>query len=471
VSDTVLSSTPELQEWSTCRGLEADSASAETKTQNKSKNTPFDFLFTMATPDGERFGVDRFGTKGGFTLGDRERNTNVGACSRLVPGTKNLLNLFYQDTKAALNEAWTLGSADMHQARALDELFAGFEVGRIEPPDLLLTHTQTKLQSKSQFSIPGSGYPAIEPDGIVSTFTTDAALQPAFQVIPPFQTWVDTDTHPLEATFSENGRSDSGTPFDAAYVVTTNAFNQFIRERSGTSLLWFQVQPTWADLGLGGGPNGEPADQIAPLTGDLLGQQVHGIFAQLGPFPVTITAKPTLLPFTWTPIDQPPPPFPSFDVDDAPVTYQLAQFVVDVVYTDPADPTVQRSAMSLAIDMFEDSFQITPGAPQTRVLDVAYSNDQWSSYILTMGLPTCPLVPHTAPQQGLPVCEGEVTAAINTLVRPILQQNLLHLVSGFPAPLQFTVPSVTSDPLLGFDYLESFTRGQRIMFYGNLIRP
>lgn len=470
VADTTLTSTEALRTWSTCEGLRAEASAARTVNYTTGVARPFDFLINRGS-DREFLDVTRSGTKGKFALHpDRVEFADVGTCFGLLSESYSLLRLFYPDMQAVLNTTWVDGSPATQQAQALDELTAALEVGRVHAPDLSFDYTYNVVQSTVAF--PGGGAPTPQfpaPDGLIGTATTNAKVDPSVKILPPWSTWVRAEPVVLDQIFSPDGQSYFNTPFDVAYTVTTNTFNQMIRERSGTDLLYFTLQPTWADLGMASGPAGEPATEPAVLTGALLAQHVHPSFAVLGNSTVAINARPTTLPFTFVPPDQPSLSFPQFQFGRAPVTYQLGQFRLDVTSDNPTMPHV----FTMFVDMFDDELQVhLSGTPGSRTLDVALQNDQWRMFLPSTNL-ACPLTPYTPIGGGPPppACEGAFVTAFSGLVQPTLRDKLTRLLQGLPAPQVWEVPSATSQQLRELHQVDSFVDRQRIALFGTLRAP
>lgn len=470
VLDTTLTSTEPLRTWSTCEGLLADATAARTVNYTTGAVKPFDFLVNRGS-DREFLDVTRAGTKGKFSLHpDRDEFADVGTCAGLLNQSYSLLRKFYPDMQSALNATWVAGSPSTQQALALDELTAALEVGRVHAPDLSFAYTYDVLQSKVAF--PGGGAPTPmfpAPDGLVGTATTNATVGGPAKILPPWTTWVRAEPVVLDQIFSPDGLNFFNTPFDVAYTVTTNTFNQMIRERSGTDLLYFTLQPTWGDLGMASGPAGEPATDPAVLTGALLAQHVNGAFAALGNYGVTITARPTTLPFTFVPPDQPSLSFPQFAFGRAPVTYQLGQFLIEVTSDNPAIP----HAFTMYVDVFDDELQVHLSAtPGSRTLDVALQNDEWRMFLPSTNL-GCPLTPYRPIAGGPPppTCEGPLLTAFENLVRPTLRDKLTRLLQGLPAPQVWEVPSATGQQLRELHQVDSFVDRQRIALFGNLRTP
>jgi hypothetical protein len=472
LSDEELLSDAKRAAWASCPGLQVDAAAAHLgPTEDGAHHTDplvfdansahFDVL-TLADP--ELLGVS--GAAGvQFTLDDsRTQNPDSGTCAEaFVRDTvKELLGSFYPAMEDAIGEAWDEGAAATQQARALAALLSPLNVGTYEPVD-----HQLDLEYSDVWTLEPS-YSLLPPyDGLVGVLGSDAKLRLGFDVIPPPATWVYSPPGDLIDLVSTDGLDAFGDPFDIAFGITTGMLNQVLRERSAAEWMRFDWKPTWNDLGVPP-PKGVRPDDQAVLDGGVLAAAVDPALATLGSSTLTVVAQPTLLPFTWIP----PDPFsispwaPPFEWGRAPLTYQLSQFLVDVYSSDPANP----HPIQLSIDFYDGDFGFGFGQPQQNLLVPSLGTDQWTTTALEWNVPGCdraPMTePPTPPATPAPVCGGRASSALGKVFIPLLEHNLLGMLSDVPAPLRFDAAGAGSTRR--FARNDTFVGEQRVIFYGRL---
>lgn len=460
VAASDLTMTQEMRDWSTCPDLEVDAAEARTFDFAKGKPSPLSFKFAVGS-DGETFSTDYSGSGGRFELSGGTVAGEVGTCAGLQPHVDDLLNRSFASIRSSIEGTWKLRSPRIQQSRALDELLTTFESGRFPADDLDFT---------AGFKVLSSTSPDLSPDydGLFGVMRTDARLH-----APQFMTsgeWVNTSSDIDADEFLRlGGVSFFGTPFDASFMVSTAVFNQWIRERAKSDLLIRPFEPTWAELGLQAPGNAQPTDP-AVLNGAVMTRAISPAFSDLRPGSnVRLVMYPTLLPAVYTPVEPPPIPALDFEFGQAPITYQMAHYIVDVLTDDPLGPL----AIRLLIDVADMGFTIDPPEdPDVRRLVPAWGDDvEWRFSVLTSNLPSCRLTPSAPHSLRSPMCEFGIAANLGAIIKPSLEQRLLAMVTGVPVPTAFAVPSSTPGPVLHFDLVDRFTTNQQLWYYGNLVRP
>jgi len=460
VANQELTSTVALTEWSTCRGLGIHADSART------------FDFTLGQPSWENFTLTRdkntemfslpFSSGGHFELNsNRRQRPDVGTCAELHDHVDPLLVMFYDPAREKVESTWKAGGTRMHQALALDDMFAALEFGTHSPADVEITTTFNKLDA-----IRPSGQTLY--DGLHATLSSRALHNaPLFAVAPQ---WVNTSSDiNVERFFQQRGQSYFGVPFDVAFMVSTAVFNQLIHERSKTAPLVYEYTPTWAELGAAPPSGVDPGEPVA-LTGALMATFVDPAFVDIpGAAHVTLSLRPTHVPFVYMPVEPPQAPYPGFAFGRAPLTYQLGQYTLEVRTDDLQMPVAAR----LLIDMHDLNFAMDlPADKAVGQLVPAWSgSERWVFSILESNLSTCPLAPSGYRTPRAPTCEFGLAANLGTLVKPSLAARLLDLVAGMPAPTQFTVARSPGSPVRHFEQVDRFSTNQQIWYYGNFVTP
>lgn len=405
-----------------------------------------------------------------FGLGvNRNESPNRGRCGRpeLRAHVVTLLQMFYNKMQSALDASWRHNHPNTQQALALDKLFSRWEPG-IFGDRVLPDHTL-----KLQFP-PGLmtylGQPlGFLADRLYASLSSDVQANPSALVVPPPTSFV----YSLPGTYPcldmqvpcQPGRDFFGNPFDVSYSVTTGALNQVLAQLSSTNWLRFTFRPTYQQLNLTPPPRAKPTDRPV-LDGTLLSQWFSA-FSDLGSTQVGIYLQPTLLPFTW--INPDPQRVP---LGRALLTYQMSQYLVDFV-GDTKGPNGSYLWLRVLVDFYDPDFQLSlHPTPRTNLLRPALSSSpQWTYTLLESQLASCPSSPMTMYPPPPPIasnpCGGNLAAQVGELVRPVLEQKLLGMLSRYPAPLWYDAAGAarTVKQLIQSD---KYQGGQVITFYGLL---
>jgi hypothetical protein len=467
LSDSELVASEDRDAWATCSGLEVDAAAAHL---GPTTDGPFHVDPLALDDNSAHFGVMLRGDpeqldvsgEGGvdFTLDAvRTKDPDAGTCAEGFVRAKvlELLDLFYPAIEQAVGEAWNDGATATQQARALAALLSPLQIGTFEPFDheLQLDYTLLRTVDTAYSAMPSH-------DGLLGAMRTDARLSSGFTVVQPPTKWVYSPPGVLLDMVSTDGRDPFNDRFDVAFGLSTGALNQVLRERSAAEWMRFEWKPTWADLGLAPPTGAQPEDQ-ATLDGAVLAAAVDPALATLGSWTLSVVAQPTLLPFTWIPPDpfSVPAAMPPFEWGRAPFTYQLSQFLVDVYSTDPTNP----HPIQIAIDFYDDDFGFGFSAPEQNLLVPALGNAEWTTIALEWNVPGCLRAP-MAPLANPPLCGGLVTAALANIFIPLLEGNMLGMLSDVPAPLLFDAAGAGLPRT--FSSTDTFVGLQRAIFYGRL---
>lgn len=409
-----------------------------------------------------------------FRLGvNRNESPNQGQCGRpeLRAHVVTLLQMFYDRMQSALDASWRHNHPNTQQALALDKLFSRWEPGIFG--DLVLRDHTLKLEFP-----PGlmtySGWPmGFLADRLYASLSSDVQAAPSALVVPPPTSFVYSrqGSYPcldIMSTPCQPGRNFFGDPFDVSYSVTTGALNQVLAQLSSTDWLRFPFRPTYEQLNLTPPPRARPTDRPV-LDGPLLSQWFSA-FSDLGSTRVSIYLQPTLLPFTWiNPDPQAVPPVPP---GRASLTYQMSQYLVDFV-GDQKGPNGSYLWLRVLVDFYDPDFQLSlHPTPRTNLLQPALSgSQQWTYTLLESQLGSCPYSPMTMYPPPPPIvfnpCGGDLAAKVGDLVRPVLEEKLLGMLSRYPAPLRYDAAGAAS-AVKQLIQSDKYQWGQVITFYGLL---
>ncbi|MCW5978029.1 MAG: hypothetical protein KIT09_08115 [Bryobacteraceae bacterium] len=460
VSDNEVTGTPGLNTWASCPALEVDAILARTDDHQSYAVRPGRIPETLRVEASSR--LDPV-----FSLDDGELvNTGAGTCGEEAfrGHVETMLKEFHDPMRAALDATWEQGYPRTQQARALDLLFSRFQTGvfgdsltvdlRYEMPFENLDGTADRIQG------------ALGSDVKLNT-GFGQFKQPTFVYSPPVIFPCGPGAMLPGGAACSGDRGYFGNPFHVSYSVTTGALNQVLRERYPTALLFSTLEPGCNDLNLPAGcdPNDRP-----PLHALTLGN-LHPAFGSISSPNVSILMRPTMLPFTWIPPD-PQPQQPPIQDGRAPLTYQMSQYEIQFI-GDTNGPDGTNVWLRVLLDFYDPDFEmnIAPERDNNRLIPGYSGRPQWDFTIVSSQLAGCPLVPKTMPPPGPPPspCEAGVTAAVQGLVRPLMEERMLAMLQGFPAPKHFDAMGKAPWDVR-FSQADKFQWGQVITYYGRLER-
>jgi hypothetical protein len=427
-TDASVDGDPALAALTTCTALRADALSAAA---TRPLGLPF-----AAAGDPELFDVhDAGGTDFRVPLLARDLDLGAGACAQafVSPDVRTLLRGYYTPLEEALAEAWLDGSPDSQHARALDLLLTTAEHGAFDAP---LDHElASEVVSVGAATLPG-GNPV---DGAYVRMATDAILKPASAVAAIPQNWVQpAPIGPLP--WSDDGRCAHATnrvPFDAAFITTTGALNQVLRELSATARLNLAAPPALSFA---------------------VGAALAAIDPSVAPGSVQVTIDPVVAPFTWM---MPDPQ--GRDAGFADVAYHLRDVHVTVVEVGGAG----RELLRFRLDFLDPALQLSFGADAgADFLDAALGRMLLVATIVKHDLANLTMQPHDA--KGDKSVERALEAALSLLFRPLMEETMVGLLSDYPAPQFFDAQGEATVPAQ-LDTKDRYQWQQYIVLYGDIL--
>jgi hypothetical protein len=428
VSDASVDGSPELAALTTCAGLRADALSAAT---TRAIGMPF-----AAASDPETFDThDAGGTEFRVPLLARDLDVGTGTCAQafVSPDVKTLLRGYYTPLEEAFADAWLDGSPDSQHARALDLLLTTTEHGTFDAP---LDHELVSLVDAAGAVALGGGTPV---DGAFVRLETDAVVRPASAVVAVPQNWV----HPAPIgplPWSDDGACAHATnrdAFDVAFITTTGALNQVLRELSAT-----------ARLNVSAGPALSAA----------VGAALAAIDPSVAPGSVQVTIDPVVAPFTWM---NPDPQ--GRDAGFADIAYHLRDVRVTVVEVGGAG----RELLRFRLDFLDPDLQLSFGAdPGSDFLDASLGRMLLVATIVNHDLANLTMQPHDA--KGDKSVERALEAALSLLFRPLLEETMTGLLSDYPAPQFYDAQGEATAPAqLGNK--DKYQWQQYVVLYGDVL--
>jgi len=412
-----------------------------------------------------------------FNLGgNRSKNENKDICNQtnFSPFANTLLNSFADRERDALNRTWNNGSPATQQAQGLDLIFSRWETGifgDLNLNDHILTQTYNSTNSLTQS------------DRIAYLMNSKAER---IGSTSPVATGIEADPGPFPCATNTapcaHGSSIYSQRFDMSYSDTTGALNQVVRELSATPLIEYSYQPTYADLSIPP-PVGVNATAAAPLNAATL-SQIDSSFGGLLNETLSISVRTGgIRPLNYI-NPQPlanPVPIPEGRRN---LTYQLPQYVVELISRDPGDASAPPVVwMRILLDFYDPQFNLSMGSqPTQNKLTPAWSGQEnWTETVESTRLGNCPTVGFNPPlfvdlgngliSEPRSDCAGGVASRMMAALKTNLKNNLLYLLSRFPAPILYDAQGqVTNQNSPKFRSQDKFQQNQVITFYGEL-RP
>ena len=212
--------------------------------------------------------------------------------------------------------------------------------------------------------------------------------------------------------------------------------------------------------------------------------QIDFSFNNLGSQTLSISVRTGgIRPFTY--INPEPLNFPVFIPEGRRnLTYQLPQYIMELTSLDPGNPTAAPVVwMRVLLDFYDPQFNLSMGAqPTQNKLTPAWSGQEyWTETVESTRFAGCPTVGFNPPllinlgngivTEVRPDCAAPVAARFTAALKANIKNNLLYLLSRFPAPILFNAQGqVTDQAAPKFRQRDKFQQTQVITFYGEL-RP
>ncbi|MBN8733709.1 MAG: hypothetical protein J0L64_24455 [Acidobacteria bacterium] len=383
-----------------------------------------------------------------FLLNDPKTSTLPGWCglnAGMELTSRRLVDQFWTYTNQILNSTWSEGYPRTRQAQALEGIFRSWEPGTWGEANLVGTSTGADHQLTFNYSEAKSKNLR---DRFFARMDVGGSVQgKALQSYYLFQPSI----FPCEHNLCGFNRTENGTQHDVSFQYTTGALNHIVAQLAATSLLTFNWEPTYQQLGVAP-PPGVPPTQKAVLDGPTL-SNLHAAFAELGANAASIRVTPVFKPFFY--INPQPVRPPGWTPGQENLVYSTPYLQVEVQNS-------QGTWLRGASYLWDLDFQLTPVA--TDKLTAAWSGGGGPASVgmaVFSNFTGCVGQYYGASPAG---CPDAAYGALLSRLQPVLASKLLYLADRFPAPYNY----YSGPQRKQFSLVEKYQEDQVIAFYGNL---
>jgi len=434
-------------DWATCKNIEVNNDWGRTdSTISPAKSAIYEI---SREANIEQLSV-RNTVKADFLFSTTKLKQKGTCAENFISGSaKTMANAFAGKFTGAFVDVWN-GRPD--QPKILDELLAPYELGAIDYADHEVIADLLPLSSNPVAGVRFAYQTLVNP-----VLQADSNRNTAGMLYHPARVQGD----------NLSGVDDDGNPFDALITLTTGYVNQKLHTLGATSRLNFNLQPSWADLGVDATLLGYQKNQAPPLNGTVLGA-FNPVFAELGAQEVQIKVARVLDPIVWM---SPDPPAFLMKSYGSPLSYGIEGLSVSFAEEDRIDPKSGNLIpgkiwLRALLSVVDKDFQFTLAYQQNDVnLNAGFIDERWILTIQDNNFSTCDMIPHGKfDKPGS--CERLLEDELLQLVKPRIKDRMNSLVSQFPAPQFFDVQGKSGQKIQTTPVSRN-NDGQNIFLYAN----